>query len=281
MYKYTQILPSKKLSPYIECFWIMGKGDSGRSITDVIVPNACSEIVVIEGNGYERLDLKHKTTRLVKGINLIGQRSNYFKLAEIQDGTTDIGFRFKPYGLKSFIDEVRLFTNEIVPINTVFDDWSIQLEIDIQNERNVLNKVKILQNFLECQVKTAPKVNQKIEKGVSIVHCTKGNIKVQELQRKLGVSKSTLKRLFYCNIGISPKEFVDIWRLNYLINSRRESHNNHLTELALDYGFFDQSHFNKTFKKFTGNSPRRYFSSRFNLTSVTSEEVEKRNNIYR
>ena len=44
-------------------------------------------------------------------------------------------------------------------------------------------------------------VDSKIEKAVLIIHLSKGNIRIQDLQRNLNVSKSTLERLFYRNIG--------------------------------------------------------------------------------
>lgn len=280
MYKYTQLHPAKKLSPYFECYWIMEKNNSGEPIRSILAPNACSEIVVVGGSGYCRNDKKTGSKHFVKGVRVIGPRSNYVEVTEIQDGTVDIGFVFKPYGLKPFVDEVRQKVNKVFSIDEFINNKESNLSIRILEETLVLKKIELLENYFISLIDPIPAINPIIKKAISNIHATTGNIKVHELRKKLNVSKSTLERVFYKNIGISPKEFSDIWRLNYLINSQEGKQTNELTELAFDYGFFDQSHFIKFFKKYTGNTPKNYFSSDYDLTRINSTEVENRFEVY-
>lgn len=280
MYKYTQVIPSDCLKPFIECFWIMKKSNSGKPLTNVLAPNACSEVVFAGGYGYKRYDKKNDVINFVEGLQVIGPRSNYIEVTEIQDGSIDIGFIFKPYGLKPFVNEVRQLVNKVFSLNEIISKPNFDLNNNIRKEIDAYKKIELLENYFENLINPKNEINSIIEEAVSNIHTLKGNIKIYELQRNLKVSKSTLERIFYRNIGISPKEFTDIWRLNYFINSQKVNQADLLTELAFDYGFFDQSHFIKFFKKHTGNTPKGYFSSDYNLTNISSIEVENRFRVY-
>ena len=58
-------------------------------------------------------------------------------------------------------------------------------------------------------------------------------------------------------IGITPKFFSRIVRLKYIFESMKAEKTSWV-RLALQTGFFDQSHFIKNFKEFTGEEPSGY-----------------------
>ena len=55
------------------------------------------------------------------------------------------------------------------------------------------------------------------------------------------------------------KQFAFITRMRSVVNGAWK--NERFTDIALDAGFFDQAHFNKDFKLFTGQTPKAYFGS--------------------
>lgn len=57
-------------------------------------------------------------------------------------------------------------------------------------------------------------------------------------------------------VGAPPKKFAPIVRLNYILNTSGKRNN--LTEPGLNARYFDQAHFIKDFKSFTGETPE-YF----------------------
>ncbi|MCR9139660.1 MAG: helix-turn-helix domain-containing protein [Alphaproteobacteria bacterium] len=62
--------------------------------------------------------------------------------------------------------------------------------------------------------------------------------------------------------GVSPKVLGRIHRLNALLAAIDPEHPIRWTELAHRFGFFDQAHFNREFKRFAGLSPSRYQAER-------------------
>jgi AraC-like DNA-binding protein len=81
-------------------------------------------------------------------------------------------------------------------------------------------------------------------------------ISLEELARVAGVSKYYLCRKFGEAVGVPPHVYQYQLRLNKakkLLVEKRD-----ISEIALELGFYDQSHFGKYFKKFAGASPRAY-----------------------
>ena len=58
--------------------------------------------------------------------------------------------------------------------------------------------------------------------------------------------------------GLSPGMY---WRYKKFLKSLETIHHcqgSSLTEIAYDSGFYDQAHFTRTFREFTGMSPKKY-----------------------
>lgn len=81
-------------------------------------------------------------------------------------------------------------------------------------------------------------------------------LEVQQLADMCHMSYSNFARLFRENYGRSCKEYIQYIRLNkaqdLLLNSDYD-----LDYIALETGFFDSSHFIKTYKKWRGITPKQ------------------------
>lgn len=88
---------------------------------------------------------------------------------------------------------------------------------------------------------------------------TQGQIRISELAKHYHLSQSQFEKRFRKTIGASPKKFASILRLRSIIHFPTPVCN--LTELAYQAGYFDQAHFIKDFKAFTGSTPSQFFKS--------------------
>lgn len=77
---------------------------------------------------------------------------------------------------------------------------------------------------------------------------------VLDIARELHVSARHLERLFHAELGVSPSEFARTLRLrrahDLLVDTRQP-----ISEVALDTGFADGSHFSRRFRDTFGKSP--------------------------
>ena len=80
-----------------------------------------------------------------------------------------------------------------------------------------------------------------------------------ELAAQLSTNVNSLEKNFRTQIGISPKQYASMSRIKAVIKNYRPETD--LTQVSYDAGFFDQSHFIKDFRSFTGENPLHFFKS--------------------
>lgn len=69
------------------------------------------------------------------------------------------------------------------------------------------------------------------------------------------ISARTLQRKFLDEIGMSPKEYLQITRLNHALKLLISNQYKNLTELSYLSGYYDQSHYIRDIRKMFGISP--------------------------
>lgn len=83
------------------------------------------------------------------------------------------------------------------------------------------------------------------------------NVSLTELSNELKLHPVTISKIFpkhfHCTLGEYARKIKIDKAISFIIHSKRS-----LTEIALECGFFDQSHFIKTFKDVTGFTPKEY-----------------------
>lgn len=81
---------------------------------------------------------------------------------------------------------------------------------------------------------------------------------VSAVASAVGLSERQLERRFLTRIGVTPKRFATLRRFERAV--ARATTAPSLTAAALDAGYYDQSHFIRDFRRFTGSTPRTYFA---------------------
>ena len=84
---------------------------------------------------------------------------------------------------------------------------------------------------------------------------------VGDVARLLGVSHEHLDREFVRHVGLTPRAFARIGRLNRVLAGLDVFADVRWTQVAADAGWFDQSHFIRDFKRHTGTTPSAYLRS--------------------
>jgi len=101
--------------------------------------------------------------------------------------------------------------------------------------------------------------NLLISKAIQIIRQQKGIVRIKDLANALYISQDPFEKKFRALIGSSPKQYASIIRLRSLIKNYPSYAS--LTEASYEAGYFDQSHFIKDFRVFTGQTPKDFFKS--------------------
>lgn len=84
-------------------------------------------------------------------------------------------------------------------------------------------------------------------------------ITLSDLEQKFNINKYKILRDFKNQTGLTPQEYITALRME---NAKKLFFNNEkIVNIALDNGFYDQSHFVHTFKKYVGVTPFAYKSN--------------------
>lgn len=83
-----------------------------------------------------------------------------------------------------------------------------------------------------------------------------GNVTLAELSVRYGLSVRQFERVFRRHTGFLPKLYARIVRFGSAVDLLPQVAS--MTELAMTAGYYDQSHFNREFKSFSGFSPGEF-----------------------
>ena len=86
-------------------------------------------------------------------------------------------------------------------------------------------------------------------------HHYKDRITLDILQGISGISKFHLIRLFAESYHLAPHAYQNLLRINY---AKEQAQGKAIADVAVETGFYDQSHFTRAFAGCVGTTPLRY-----------------------
>ena len=132
--------------------------------------------------------------------------------------------------------------------------------IDIENESKLLNYISILIKNDSVDLNEDISENFNLKRISEITQYLNENylkdIMLDDLAKIAHVSKYYLIRKFNVCYGLSLHQYITNLRINYA--KKLLKNKNYFADIAIESGFYDQSHFIKSFKEYTGVTPMKY-----------------------
>ena len=261
--KYQEVIPGERLKSYIKCYYIY-ESDAGVEFEDTVFPSGLMEMIFNLGEGTWETLVNNKFQTTPK-IELWGQ---IVKPLAIRSKGKNImfGIKFFPHTAAYFLkDEITVFNNQVSDLSDVFDSSVKDLHARLLETAGLNNKIELVESFFTQRLPVNENASNRItEVGHIITNMKKkyADENVGEMATKYGISPRYLHKLVSQYTGLSPKFLNKINRFQQslkLITDNKSS----LTSIAYDCGYFDQSHFIKDFKSFTGLTPSAYLENKF------------------
>ena len=204
----------------------------------------------------------------LSGLRRSGRLINYTK------GTGNILVIFKEGGATPFIKEplYELFEESVsLDCCAGYQDLSI-IEEELAGATNNRQRIDLVERFLLSRLTNQAAGSRNhfpdprshpadplIVTALGRIRMAKGMIRIKELADTLYISQDAFEKRFRRVVGVSPKQFSYIIRMRSILRSGLRVQT--LTGAAFDAGYFDQPHFNKDFKLFTGLTPTDFVKS--------------------
>ncbi len=252
--------PQKQLLPYIDTFWVF-ESSFGIPTTDTrtIVPDGRAKIIVPYKNSLS-VDIEGSPIYTKEFlIFLTGIQTNPRTICSPTTDTGTIGVELTPKGLYRFFNlSMHEITDRIYSFEDLFGAWGVRLQNSIGNIETAGEKIAFLQTALVYLLRGNTKNYALLDYTIDLITQSDGMIRIQELASKTGYSKRYLDILFKEHIGLSPKSLASILRFQNIYQSLAQEHATSFLNNNLYAYYYDQSHFIKEFRRFTGYSPQKY-----------------------
>jgi AraC-like DNA-binding protein len=165
---------------------------------------------------------------------------------------------FTEAGAAAFLNEpLDLLFNQTMPIDCLVRRSRLdKLHEQLVDAGDFMRRTKVLERFMLRKLR-AEAPDAVAEAAAAHIRNRHGAVRMDKLARTMGLSLSALERRFRRYVGASPRKFASIARMRQVLRLRKAGGN--MTEIAHGAGYFDQSHFIKDFKRFTGLTPEFFF----------------------
>ncbi len=224
----------EELNDYCMCIWKMSsKTRIDQPIYNYILPDACIDIVI---------DFTEKQI-------VFAGFSKETEFLELNGKVDYLGVRLKP---SVFYSIYKVDADQIMDNGILFEKLEKRESLDHIFLCDDGERVNILKTYLKEKIKLVK--NRDYIKIVDLLYENPKAQTVLELGDELGYKERQLLRVFKKIYGVSPKVLLNIVRLHFCLNCLFED-NKTMSEIAYMCGFYDQSHFIKEIKRYTGISP--------------------------
>ncbi|RZK38740.1 MAG: AraC family transcriptional regulator [Pedobacter sp.] len=247
------------LKRYIEYFLFLDKHDNNLvNYTTFPNNNLCLAIYRQNKVSYTR-DPKTNSCTIQESGRLFSSRIYGFHAmpfnVDLRSQVDQVCIIFHPSALSAFTKESLI---ELQTSDSVFEDLfqskdRFALE-QLFEENDMAERAKLLERFFlgKLMGRIPIKVQQALE---CIGSAGTAKMGIELLCGKLGISDTTLFRLFRTHLGQNPQQFIKTIRFRKALPLVLD-HIKPLTQIGLEGDYYDQPHFIKDFRTFTGMAPR-------------------------
>ncbi len=246
------------LRPLIKYFWV---SDSYGNIdmNHKILPMANIDLILNLSSpiSYER---NGKTSSTPGNIFFSGLTNKHMMMKQ-RGRIRLIGASFFPAGFYPFFEiPVSEFKNISVGLDQLLGRGASELEERIHEAGSLTGKLKILEAFLLSRLdRDACRLD---DDGKLIRGFTTTALDIGTFCKNFGIHHRTLERRVNRYVGTSPKQFQRLQRFQSALNRLTTMPPRNLTGLAHEFDYYDQTHFIKDFKAFTGTPPSLFLKER-------------------
>ena len=177
------------------------------------------------------------------------------------NGETGVIFiSFYPVGACHFFSfPLSEIENQNIDMSDVLGSEVMQIEEILYCTKSIKKKVSVIENFLLRRYSPIPSHDSLlIQKSVELINKTKGQLNAALLSDTLSTTPKTLERKFSQYLGKTTKQMIKLLRFQGVLQDFSKNKNISLTERAFNNGYYDQSHFIRDFKTYSGYTPKEF-----------------------
>ena len=245
------IPPTKPLQDYIKCYWTLQY--HGAPHTERLFPVGEPQIIFHLSDPFVETNALGQRSKQ-PGASVCGQLT-VFKSVTTESHSELFGIALKPHALRTLLKvPAYTITDQSLALEYI-DKKFLELHMRIQEAKHTRQRVNIIERYLLGNTMHSNPRNDKF------IHDCLKRMDQWDLTTPIpdllpGVGRRQLERIFLEHVGVSARSFQKINRFTRALKLISSSAS--LTSIGYESGYFDQAHFSRSFKDFTGYSPKDY-----------------------
>lgn len=262
--KYCEHTPHPILAEAVKCFWTH-EGEYSADRIQQITPDGCVELIFNFGSPYRLLT--ESPPRVLPAAIVVGFQKRTIPISV--DGTVKVvAARLFAWGALALLqDEVSALAGAVSALDPGWDALVERLRDQVTSGRYD-EAWAGLQDFLIQKALARCCDVELVQSAAKLLYHTQGQCRVEELADYCHTSVRQLQRRFQHAVGVSPKFYARTLRFEQAQRRLMFDPGTDLTGLACECGYFDQAHFIKEFRAFTGGTPSEYAGQMRQLQDV-------------
>lgn len=221
-----------------------------------VLPNGAPGIVLQHINGQSMIEsivTQSKNATNIPALFVYGCGIEPSVMNYKAGSYTTVQIMLRAHGLNSLFGmNASILANGSVDMN----ELSItNLNEQLFEETNSRQQARLLTNFLQDQIGKIKARDRLIEAGLQLIHQNPASVSISSLTASLHLSERQFERRFRQAVGISAKSYIRVKRFNEAVRLIESGQYTNLSQIAHMLRFYDQSHFIRDMKAFSGITP--------------------------
>ncbi len=210
---------------------------------------------------FENNDLSQKRKFINSWVS--GMQTDFISISSSKNSEMMV-IQFKPNGAYPIFQiPSSEIANLVIDADLILGDEVTYLREQLLSFSSGEEKIRFAEQWLlERLIRTNQVSEAVVQYAITETMRNPTEITMKSISDKTGYSQQHFINLFKRYVGLTPKQYQKVVRFNQILVEVESRQNIDWARLSLDLGYFDQAHFIRDFKKFSGFSPEKYLDAR-------------------
>lgn len=266
--EYLTYPPDEDLGALVKCYWTLKIPKEVPKERQQVLSDGCMDMIFNLGDEVFRI-LLNDEYQLQPRSFILGLITEPMWI-QPAGAVETFAVRFHPGCFSHFTrTAMRDLADKDTDLRFLFDQHKVALiESEINRAKDTADRITIIENFLYEILRETTNIEDLVISMIDKILQTDGTVSIKEILKDNPGQRRNLERKFIGQVGTSPKQLCRAIRFQKTLKTMLDS-NRTLTDVGYESDFYDQAHFIKDFKDFTGVSPKQFYADqRFTLSSL-------------
>lgn len=253
---YTPVLP---LLDFVDDFWLYD-GYTQPHFKERILPSGTIELVInLRDDELRIYDAAHPNLyKRFPGMLVSGAYGGFFVIDTAEEASI-MGVHFKPGGAFPFLGlPAGELADTHVDLETLWGRSAVELRERLCGATTPLERFRLLEEALLDHLFRPLEHHYAVPTALDAFGQMDVRATVRDVARHIGLSQRRFIQVFTEEVGLTPKLFSRVQRFHRALALVRHATAPDWAQLAVNCGYFDQSHLIRDFLMFSGFSPMDY-----------------------